>query len=72
MNAFVVPNGVSMPFLSMWPSGTPWPNISQLNAFQGQTLAKSGIVPASSNGSIDVRVAASTHTGLEVSGYFGR
>jgi hypothetical protein len=56
----------------MWPSGTPWPNISQLNAFQGQTLANSGIVPASSNGSIDVRVAASTHTGLEVSGYFGR
>ncbi|MBI4910377.1 MAG: hypothetical protein HY820_42560 [Acidobacteria bacterium] len=72
MNASVFPNGLAMPFLSMWPSGTPWPNISQLNAFQGQTLANSGIVPASSTGSIDVRVAATTHVALEVSGYFSR
>ncbi|MBL8212921.1 MAG: hypothetical protein JNK87_19555, partial [Bryobacterales bacterium] len=72
MNASVVPNGVGMPYLSMWPSGTGFPNVSQLNAFQGQTLANSGIVPASPNGSIDVRVAAQTHVTLEVSGYFGR
>ncbi|MBI4902483.1 MAG: hypothetical protein HY820_02535 [Acidobacteria bacterium] len=72
MNASVTPNGVGMPYLSMWPSGTAWPNVSQLNAFQGQMLANSGIVPASASGSIDVRVASTTHVTLEVSGYFGR
>ncbi|MBI4910606.1 MAG: hypothetical protein HY820_43740 [Acidobacteria bacterium] len=72
LNASVVPSGVPMPFLSMWPSGTSWPNISQLNAFQGQTVANSGIVPASSNGSIDLRVAGFTHVAIEVAGYFAR
>ncbi len=70
LNAWVVPAGAAMPYLSMWPSGTAWPNISQLNAFQGQTVANSGIVPAASNGSIDVRVAATTHAAIEVAGYF--
>lgn len=72
INVSVIPNGVGMPYLSLWPSGTAWPNISQLNAFQGQTIANSGIVPASASGSIDVRVAATTHVILEVSGYFAR
>jgi hypothetical protein len=72
MNAWVVPNGAPMPYLSMWLSGTPWPNISQLNAFQGQTLSNSAIVPASSTGSVDIRVAGTSHAGLEVSGYFSR
>jgi hypothetical protein len=71
-NVSVVPNGVAMPYLSMWPAGTPWPNISQLNAFQGQTLANSGIVPADAQGAIAIRVAGLTHATLEVSGYFGR
>jgi len=71
-NATVVPGGSAVPFLSMWPSGTAWPNISQLNAFQGQTVSNSGIVPASATGSIDVRVAGSTHVAIEVAGYFAR
>ncbi|MBL8233337.1 MAG: hypothetical protein JNL98_32875 [Bryobacterales bacterium] len=72
VNAWVAPGGTPMPFMSMWPSGTPWPNISQLNAFQGQTVANSSIVPCSANGGIDWRVAATTHAGLEVAGYFAR
>ncbi|MBI4903854.1 MAG: aryl-sulfate sulfotransferase [Acidobacteria bacterium] len=72
LNASVVPNGVSVPYLSLWPSGSPWPNVSQLNAFQGQTLANSSIVPAAANGSIDIRVAGPTHVQLEVSGYFAK
>jgi hypothetical protein len=61
-----------MPFLSMWPSGTAWPNVSQLNAFQGQTVSNFGIVPASAQGSIDVRVNATTHASIEIAGYFSR
>ncbi|MFN7934472.1 MAG: FG-GAP repeat protein [Bryobacteraceae bacterium] len=72
LNVWVAPNGAGMPYLSMWPSGTAWPNISQLNAFQGQTVANSGIVPASSIGWIDIRVAGPTHVALEVAGYFAR
>lgn len=72
LNTWVVPGGVAMPYLSLWPTGTAWPNISQLNAFQGQTVANSCIVPASGSGSIDVRVAAPTHTAVEVAGYFSR
>jgi hypothetical protein len=71
-NAIVVPNGNSVAYLSMWPSGTAWPNISQLNAFQGQTVANSGIVPASPSGSIDVRVAGATQVAVEIAGYFAR
>ena len=72
LNASVVPSTSSMPFLSLWPSGTPWPNISQLNAFQGKTVANFGIVPASETGAVDIRVAGPTHVTLEVGGYFAR
>ncbi|MBI4910102.1 MAG: BACON domain-containing protein [Acidobacteria bacterium] len=72
LNASVTPSGNPMPFLSMWPTGSPWPNVSQLNAFQGQTIANMGIVPASANGSVNLKVAGGTHAIIEVSGYFGR
>ncbi|MBL8212415.1 MAG: BACON domain-containing protein, partial [Bryobacterales bacterium] len=72
LNASVVPNGSAIPYLSLWPTGSAWPNVSQLNAFQGQTLANSGIVPAGTNGSVDLRVAGTAHTIVEVAGYFAR
>lgn len=78
LNAWVQPNGLSMPYLTLWPAGLPWPNISQLNAFEGQTVANSAIVPASfgqpgvPDGSIHIRVANQTNVGLEVAGYFAR
>lgn len=72
LNAWVVPGGAAMPYLSLWPTGTAWPNVSQLNAFQGQTVANSCIVPASSSGSVDLRVASPTHVAIEVAGYFSR
>jgi serine protease len=72
LNASVTPGGSAVPFLSLWPAGTAWPNISQLNAFQGQTVANSGIVPADANGSVLIRTAGTTHAAVEVAGYFGR
>lgn len=72
INASVAPNA-AVPFLSLWPAATPWPNVSQLNAFQGQTVANFGIVPSSESGAVDIRVAGpSSHVTLEVSGYFAR
>lgn len=72
LNAWVAPGGAPMPFLSMWPVGTEWPGISQLNAFEGQTVANSAIVPSGPNGQINLLVNGSTHAGLEAAGYFGR
>jgi hypothetical protein len=72
LNATAIPSGTPMPFLSMWPADAPWPGVSQLNAFQGQTVSNSGIVPAGPNGAIQVKVNAATHAAIEVSGYFTR
>jgi len=56
----------------MCPSDAPWPVVSQLNAFQGQRLSNSGIVPAGPNGAIQGKVNALTHAVFEVAGYFSR
>ena len=61
-----------MPFLTLWPTGQARPNASVLNAFQGQIATNSAIIPADTNGSIDVFAYRRTHVVLEVSGYFGR
>ncbi len=72
MNATAIPNGNPMPFLTLWPTGQDRPNISVLNAFQGQTVTNSAIIPAGVNGSIEAFTYQRTHVVLEISGYFGR
>ncbi|MBL8230020.1 MAG: hypothetical protein JNL98_16140 [Bryobacterales bacterium] len=72
VNATALPNGSPMPFLTLWPTGQPRPNASTLNAFQGQVVTNQAIVPAGTNGAIDVYAFRRTHVVLEISGYFGR
>ncbi|MBL8230542.1 MAG: hypothetical protein JNL98_18775 [Bryobacterales bacterium] len=72
VNASVIPNGSPMPFLTLWPTGQGRPNASSLNAFEGQIVTNSAIIPAGANGAIDVYAFRRTHVVLEVSGYFGR
>ncbi|MBL8229255.1 MAG: hypothetical protein JNL98_12285 [Bryobacterales bacterium] len=72
LNATALPNGSPMPFLTLWPTGQARPNASVLNAFQGQIATNSAIIPAGSDGSIDLYAFRRTHVVLEVSGYFGR
>jgi uncharacterized repeat protein (TIGR01451 family) len=67
-----IPNGNPMPFITVWPTGQPFPNASILNAFQGQIVTNSAIIPAGANGSIDVYTFERTHVVVEVNGYFGR
>jgi hypothetical protein len=71
-NATVIPGGNPMPFLTVWGTGQAQPNASVINAFQGQTVSSGFIVPAGTDGSIDVFAFRSTHVTLEISGYFGR
>ncbi|MCC6362414.1 MAG: DUF3421 domain-containing protein [Bryobacterales bacterium] len=72
INVTALPGGSPMPFLSAYPTGQPRPNASVLNAFQGQIVSNSAIVPSGSNGSIDIYAYRRTHVVVEVSGYFGR
>ncbi|MBL8217079.1 MAG: hypothetical protein JNK87_40540 [Bryobacterales bacterium] len=72
LNATVIPNGNPMPFLTVWPTGQPRPGASVINAFEGQTVSSGFIVPAGTNGAIDVFAYRRTHVALEISGYFGR
>lgn len=72
LNVTALQNGSAMPFITAWPTGQPQPNASILNAFQGQTVSNSAIIPAGTSGAIDVVPLTTTHVVLEVSSYFGR
>jgi hypothetical protein len=67
-----MPNGAPMPFITAWPTGEPQPNASILNAFEGQTVTNSAIVPAGNNGAINLYTYRQTHAAVEISGYFSR
>jgi hypothetical protein len=72
VHATVLPGGAAMPFLTLWPSGQGRPNASILNAFEGQVVTNSAIVPAGTNGSMDAFAFRNTHFVLDIAGYFGR
>ncbi len=72
ISATVLPNGSSMPYLTMWPTGGPRPQASQMNAFEGQIATNTAIVPSGTNGSINVFVYRRTNVVLELSGFFSR
>jgi hypothetical protein len=72
LNATSIPDGRDMPFLTMWPTGQARPIASVSNAFEGQVVTNSSLVPAGANGSVDVFAFRRTHVVVDVSGYFNR
>ncbi len=72
VNVTAMPGGSPMPFITVYPTGQARPNASVLNAFEGQTVTNATIVPAGTNGAIDVYAYRRTHAVVEISGYFGR
>src|SRR5262249_8536823 len=72
LNVTALPSGNPMPFITAYPTGQPRPNASILNAFQGQVVTNSAIIPAGTNGAIDIYAYRGTDVIVEVSGYFGR
>jgi hypothetical protein len=69
VNATVVPPG-ALDFLSAWPAGKPFPNVSTLNSPDGSTLANAAILPAGTNGAVTVTAGQSTDLILDINGYF--
>ncbi|MBI4910439.1 MAG: VCBS repeat-containing protein [Acidobacteria bacterium] len=72
LNVTAFPAGYPMPFLTAYPTGQPQPNTSILNAFQGQTVTNSAIIPAGTGGAVNIYVYRHTAVTVGVSGYFGR
>lgn len=72
LNVTALPSGNPMPFLTAYPAGENFPNASILNAFEGQIVTNSAIIPAGEGGKINLYAYRRTHVVVEVSGYFGR
>ncbi len=68
VNATVIPPG-HFGFLTLWPSGSPRPGVSTLNAWDGAITSNMAIVPAS-NGSISAYARDTTYLVIDVLGYF--
>jgi len=71
LNMTVVPSG-PLGYLTTWPTGGTQPLVSTLNAVEGQVIANAAIVPAGTNGAVDVFVTNTTHVIIDTNGYFGQ
>ena len=69
LNITVVPPG-PMFYLTTWPTGEPIPGVSTLNDLSGGIVANAAIVPAGTDGSIDVFVSNATDVIIDINGYF--
>ncbi len=57
-------------YMTAWPTGQTQPNVSTLNALQGQIAANAAIVPAGTNGAISLFVSNASNAIVDINGYF--
>jgi hypothetical protein len=69
LNVTVVPDGM-LSYLTAWPAGADQPQVSTLNSWDGTVVANAAIVPAGTNGAIDIYVTQPTQVLLDINGYF--
>lgn len=69
LNITVVPRG-TLSYLSIWPAATAQPLVSTLNSFDGQVVSNAAIVPAGSNGAVDIFVTDLTDVIVDINAYF--
>jgi hypothetical protein len=71
LNVTVVTTGY-LGYLSIWPAGQPKPNVSTLNSYSTNStaVANAAIVPAGTNGAINVFVTDATDLVIDIDGYF--
>jgi len=70
LNYTVVPRASKLGFLTTWPTGQSQPTVSTLNASTGAITANAAMVPAGTNGDVDVFVTDNTDLVIDVNGYF--
>jgi hypothetical protein len=69
MNVTAVPSG-PLGYLTTWPAGGTQPLVSTLNSLDGAIASNAAIVPAGTNGAINIFVTNNTHVVLDINGYF--
>lgn len=69
LNFTALPRGY-LSYISAWPTGQTMPNVSTLNAASGLPTANAAIVPAGTNGSINVFASNDTDLLIDINGYF--
>jgi hypothetical protein len=69
LNFAAVPKG-PLGFLTAWPTGQGQPGVASLNALTGTVTANAAIVPAGTNGAIDVFASNATDLVIDINGYF--
>jgi len=72
LNFTVVPNpgGQQLGYLTVWPAGDTQPVVSTLNNPTATVVANAAIVPAGTNGDIDVYAYNTTDLLIDINGYF--
>jgi hypothetical protein len=69
LNVTVVPDG-TLGYITVWPSGQSQPGVSTLNSYDGRIKANGAIVPAGTDGAIEVFATNTTNLILDINGYF--
>jgi uncharacterized repeat protein (TIGR03803 family) len=70
LNVTVVPMG-HLGYITMWPAGIDLrPLVSTLNSVDGRVKADAAIVPAGTNGGVNVYATNTTNVILDINGYF--
>jgi len=69
LNFTAVPKG-PLGYLTAWPAGQPQPLVASLNAVTGTITANAVIVPAGTNGGVDVFSTDATDLVIDINGYF--
>jgi len=70
LNVTANPHGGQLAFVTAFPTGQSLPLASMLNDFQKQIVTNSAIIPAGSNGAIDVYASDMSDLAVQITGYF--
>jgi hypothetical protein len=71
LNVTVVPyQHESLGYLTIWPTGETQPLVSLMNSLDGRIKANAAVVPAGTNGAVNIYVSNTTDVLLDIDGYF--
>jgi uncharacterized repeat protein (TIGR03803 family) len=69
LNVTALPHG-PLGYLTVWPTGLSLPTVSTLNSYDGRAKSDAVIVPAGTNGAVNVYASNTTDVLLDINGYF--
>ena len=70
LNFGVLPHA-PLGFLTVWPAGSPLPEVGTLGSAEGTPVSNAAIVPAGTSGAISLYANAATDVIVDSNGYFG-